>query len=70
MTLLPCSDLFGEASVFSIEPSVQNYDEAIFRPMSKTIFLDKDNGWGLYAADGLIIDEAAYRRGSAKALVG
>ena len=70
MALPPCSKLFGDASIVFDEPIFKIYDECIFRPMSKTVFLDKDDSWGLYSADGRIIDEAAYRRGASGALVG
>lgn len=70
MALPHCSRLFGEAVITTDEPTVRLYDECVFRPMSKTVFLDRDNSWGLYTPGGSIIDEAAYRRGEKNTLVG
>lgn len=70
MALPHCSNFFGNVSVTVDVPTVKSYDECVFRPMSKKVFLDRDEAWGLYSADGSIIKEAAYRRGESKALVG
>ncbi len=70
MALPICSELFGESLVVLDSPGINSYDECIFRPMSKKLFLDRDDSWGLYSADGRIISEAAYRRGASNELIG
>ncbi|GJE81525.1 glycosyltransferase family 61 protein [Methylorubrum thiocyanatum] len=50
--------------------SFKTYEDAIYLPFTAGKFLDHDPRWGLYTADGHLIPEAAYRRGSDLALVG
>lgn len=70
MALEPVQNLFGEARISSHAPTVSAHERAIYAPFSKDVFFDRYPGWGLYDADGFLIESAAYRRGPSMVLIG
>ncbi len=68
--LTPATQLWGAATVIDSDPSTKIYRDVIFRPLRSHLFLDKDPDWGVYHADGALIDAAAYCRFPARTLVG
>lgn len=70
MTLLPCTGLWGKATLIASDPVASVVRDAVFLPPHHTVFLDSYPGWGLFDADGGLIGEAAYCRMPDHRLVG
>jgi hypothetical protein len=51
-------------------PSVKTFRNVVFMPRDNESSALNDPNWGLYATDGTLIEEAAYRRGYSQTLVG
>ena len=62
MTLLTCSDIWGNTEIKSCSPDVKHCDNALYIPLDKTTPLDAFPHWGLYDEDDRLIEAAALRR--------
>lgn len=65
-----CQDFWG-GSLLSTDPlCTRVVEDAIYVPFRPDLFLDRDTGWGIFDANGDLVEEAAYVRGSSQELVG
>jgi hypothetical protein len=60
----------GGVTIRSAPPGLEVVDHAIYVPFSRTVYFDRDPGWGLYHDDGSLVDAAAYRRDEPPVLIG
>ena len=60
MLLFECDQVAGGKQLRSDEPDMSVYRNAVYNPVQN--FYDLDPTWGLYSTDGLLIEQAAYRR--------
>ncbi|EGF91929.1 capsular polysaccharide biosynthesis protein-like protein [Asticcacaulis biprosthecium C19] len=45
-------------------PAIEKHYDVTYFPLSRQVWYDKDPNWGVYGADGHLIDAAALRRGN------
>ncbi len=65
-----CQGFWG-GSALSREPlQTRIVEDAIYIPFRSDVFLDRDNEWGIFDANGSLVTEAAYVRGDSQDLVG
>ena len=68
--LEPCDGYSNEIEVRESIPSCEIWRRAVYVPIEDLKPWELDKNWGLYQADGELIDAAAYRRGPGRNLVG
>jgi len=67
--LRPCERIWGAATIIDSDPAEDVYFDAVYNPFRSHLWLD-DPEWGVYHADGNLIDAAAYYRLPDKFMVG
>ena len=68
--LLPCTSIWGSASIITSDPAGSRWFGAMYRPVRPDLFLDQDPDWGLYDGAGALIEDGAYYRLPARILIG
>lgn len=68
--LLPCTGLWGAATLIESDPAAEVVRNALYRPTHPSIFLDAWHEWGIYHPDGRLVQACAYYRLPDKALIG
>ena len=67
--LVPCDRVDGDVEIRDADPAIGVHHHAIYVPNRLGPF-EADRDWGLYEADGALIEDAAYRRGPGGMRVG
>lgn len=62
--LRECTNYWGGTEVIADAPGIETHCDVTFFPLSRNVWYDNDPNWGLYSADGHLIDAAALRRGT------
>lgn len=62
--------IWGGVELREAAPAVEKHYDVLFLPLNPNIWLEHDPGWGVYGADGSLIDAAAHRRGAELNLCG
>lgn len=65
--LMPCQHLFGDCQIRQAPPRIVEIERAVYIPQTGSIL---ESRWGVYGADGRLVEEAAYTRGPGRVLVG
>lgn len=66
--LAPCPAVVGDDRIDLAPPQVVTVENAIYSPLSGA--MDANRDWGVYEADGRLVEAAAYKRGPGRTLVG
>ena len=61
--LSTCGHVWGDARIEEHAPAVERHYDVVFMPTQPTVWFEEDPGWGVYGADGALIDAAAHRAG-------
>ncbi|ESQ90769.1 hypothetical protein ABAC460_08025 [Asticcacaulis sp. AC460] len=62
--LRECNYFWGGTDIFPDAPAVEKHYDLTLFPLKRTVWYDNDPDWGLYGADGHLVDAAALRRGN------
>lgn len=65
-----CQGFWGGSALSSEPLQIRIVEDAIYVPFRPDVFLDRDNEWGIFDAEGSLVVEAAYVRGESQDLVG
>ena len=68
--LTPCCHMYGGISIKVGKPQLRLFKNAIFVPKQPRTSFAEDLQWGLYDAEGKLIDAASYTRGLGRLRVG
>ncbi len=68
--LQPCTEVWGSVDIQEVASAIERHVDVMALPFSQTVYYHNDPGWGVYGADGRLIDAAALRRGAGQGLVG
>ena len=60
--LRECDQRWGDCAVVGDDPAVEKHYDVVFMPLNPNIWFEHDSNWGVYGADGSLIEAAAHRR--------
>lgn len=69
-TLRECDHVWGGTRIDEATPAVERHYDVVFRPWNPQVWYEQDPTWGVYGADGHLIDAAAHRVGPGARLKG
>ena len=68
--LRECDHIWGGTNINEAAPAIERHYDVIFRPWRPDRWFEQDPNWGVYGADGHLIDAAAHRVGPGAQLKG
>ncbi len=63
MLLRECDHIWGGTRIHDHALAVERHYDVVFMPTQPTVWFEADPGWGVYGADGALIEAAAHRAG-------